>query len=149
MMMKSKALFVIAVILLFLGISLFVIYKPNQENRNTYPATVYRDCAPWDGAAFTVQIPLGRGDVIDISIWKSPEIQIPITFTFPDDTGQTGNAILSHHVGQLDALSGTVRFQSVVEGQPVRGSFNLHNESGEIFEGSFEAEWDDQFFLCG
>jgi hypothetical protein len=84
----------ISLLILILGIALFTFSRQNQEALQTFHATVNRDCAPWDGAAFTVSIPLGDGTIIDLSIWKSSDIRLPTTYSFPDETGQVGNALL-------------------------------------------------------
>ena len=89
------------------------------------------------------------GDVIDISIWQTPDIKFPKTFSFPDNTGQVGNAILIHQIGLPDPLTGEVWFESVSEGKVVKGRFRLKGERGEVFEGRFAAEWGSQVALCG
>jgi hypothetical protein len=148
-MMKSRTLFFIAVGLLILGISLFTFSTRNQEPAQVYPATINRDCAPWDGSAFTVSIPMSDGTVIDISIWKAPDIKLPKTFSFPDNTGQVGNAIFIHPIGLPEMLSGKVTFWRVEQGKQVEGRFELVTEARQRFEGQFRAEWGDQIVMCG
>ncbi len=114
--MKPRTQFVIilGLVLLILGIAWSTFPGRNQVATQTFAATIQRDCAPWDGAAFTVLIlPEGQGDVIQISIWQSPELKLPKTFSFPDDTGQVGNASLMHSTGAVEQLSGKVSFSSV------------------------------------
>ena len=147
--MKSRTLFYIAIGLLILGIALFTFSTRTQEPVQVFPATINRDCAPWDGAAFTVRIPWKGGDVIDISIWQTPDIKFPKTFSFPDNTGQVGNAILIHQVDVLEQLTGEVWFERVSEGKVVEGGFRLKGERGEVFEGRFTAEWGSQIVMCG
>jgi hypothetical protein len=151
MMMKSHSQFFKALALVFvvLGIAVYSYFTTNTEPQPLFSATIHRDCAPWDGSAFTVRIPLENGDMIDISIWQSPDIQFPKTFSFPDDSMQVGNAILIHPIGLPDMLSGNVRFEQVNREDIVRGKFALFNEQGEQFKGAFEAQWDDQIILCG
>ena len=147
--MKSRTLFFIAIGLLILGVALFTFAARSQELVQATPATVTRDCAPWDGSAFTVSIPMEAGDSINVSIWQAPDIKLPVTFSFPDNTGQVGNASYQLTSGEYEQLSGTVFFQRVAEGSPLEGKFELVTETGQRFEGQFKAEWKDQFVMCG
>ena len=149
MMMKSRTLFFIAIGLLLLGVAVFIFSTQDQEPAQTFSATINRDCAPWDGSAFTVSIPMSAGAVIDISIWQSPDIKFSKTFSFPDNTGQVGNVSIRSASGEYEQLSGTVFFQRVDEGSPVSGRFELATEAGQRFEGQFEAGWENQIALCG
>jgi hypothetical protein len=149
MMMKSRTLFLIAIGLLVLGIAIFTFSTRNQEPAQIFPATVNRDCAPWDGSAFRVSVLLEDGTVIDIGIWQVPDIKFSKTFSFPDDTGQVGYASLRSASDEYQQLSGTVFFQRVDVESPVVGRFDLVTEDGQRFEGQFEANWEDQMALCG
>lgn len=148
-MMKSRILFLIAIGVLILGIALFTFSARNQEPAQIFPATVNRDCAPWDGSAFTVSIRYDPTTTITILIWQSPDIKIPTTFTFPDDTGQVGTAYILPELDPLQQLRGTIFFWQVEEGRPIGGRFELVTEAGQRFEGQFKAEWANQIALCG
>ncbi len=148
-MMKSRTVFFTAIGLLILGIALFTFSARNQAPTQTFPATINRDCAPWDGSAFTVSIPLSDGAIIDISIWKSPDIKLPVTFSFPDNTGQVGNASYRLTSSEYEQLSGKVFFWRVDEGSAVEGRFELVTEAGRQFKGQFKADWENQIMLCG
>jgi hypothetical protein len=147
-MTKSRSLIYLLVALTLITVGI-VVFQTNQEPARIFQATVVRDCAPWDGSAFRVTIPMSDGNNIDISIWKSPDIKIPVTFSFPDDTGQVGNASYRSATDEYKQLSGTVFFWNVNEGSQVKGKFELTAEDGQQFEGQFEAEWNDQIALCG
>ncbi len=147
--MKSRTALVIGIILLILGVALFTFFTRNQQPAEVFQATVHRDCAPWDGSAFTVQIPWQNETVIDISIWQAPEITLPKTFSFPDTTGQAGNAILILPVGNPEPLSGTVFFSDVDPSATVEGRFDLKDEAGNQFKAAFRAEWRELMMLCG
>ena len=136
-------------LMVILGVALWTFWMRTPSPSETLPATVSRDCAPWDGAAFTVSIPHESGLIIYISIWQSPEFNFPRTFSFPDDTGQVGNAYILPELDPLETLSGRVTFQRVQVGMPVEGRFSLRSERGGVFEGQFQAEWDDQIIMCG
>lgn len=147
--MKSRTAFVITIGLLILGIAVFTFTTRNQEPAQVYPATINRDCAPWDGAAFTVSIPMDNGAIINISIWQSPDIKRPATFSFPDETGQVGNTVYLQPSGEYEQLSGKISFQRVEEGKPVEGEFSFTSGRGEQFNGKFKAEWGNLTVMCG
>lgn len=129
--------------------ALFIFFTRDQAAPQVFPATIRRDCAPWDGAAFTLSIPFQDGTLIDVSIWQSPDLVLPKRFFFPDETMQVGNAILIHPAGLSEPLTGQVFFQRVEKGSPVEGWFRFTSQEGGQFEGRFHAEWDDQVILCG
>ena len=131
------------------GIVLFTFYMRSQELEQAFPATINRDCAPWDGAAFTVSIPYDSVSNITVSIWQSPDIKFPSTFSLPDETGQVGHAYILSELGPLIPLNGEVSFQHVSEGTPVEGRFSLTSERGDAFDGKFVAEWEGQIVYCG
>ncbi|HXQ35220.1 MAG TPA: hypothetical protein VN843_14485, partial [Anaerolineales bacterium] len=102
-----------------------------------------------DGAAFTVAIPANDGIIIHVSIWPSPDIKLPVTFLFPDETGQVGFAYILPERDPLQELSGEISFTRVQDGIPVEGEFNFINESGKQFIGKFKAEWGNEVVYCG
>ncbi len=149
--MKSRTQFltISALVILVLGITWFSFSTRDRSPKQTFPATINRDCAPWDGAAFTVTIPMEAGAIVDISIWQSPDIKFPVTFSFPDDTGQIGNAVYRSASGEYEQLSGKVFLSRVNRDNSVEGEFDLKNESGKSFKGSFIAEWGSEIIMCG
>lgn len=148
-MLKSRTLFFIVLGLLILGIGSYTFSARNQMPAQIFPATVNRDCAPWDGSAFRVLVQMEAGAVIIISIWQAPDIKFSKTFIFPEDTGQIGNVSLVLANGEYESLSGEVRLEGVSEGKPFAGRFNLKSERGGMYVGQFEAVWDNQIALCG
>jgi len=148
-MLKPRPSFFIAIGLLIFFITLFAFSTRNQESAPVIPATINRDCAPWDGAAFTVSIPEAMGAFIDIFIWQSPALILPTTFSFPDQKGNVGNAIYRPALGTPEQLIGTVFFTRVDESHPVEGAFNFTTESGREFKGRFNATWEEHRALCG
>jgi len=112
------------------------------------PATVSNDCAPWDGAAFTLRVPIETGAEIDISIWQKPDIKFPVTFSFPDNTGRVGTAV--RRMGDAyEQMNGKVSFSHVNGESPVEGEFDFRNDNGEQYKGTFTAAWNDQVVMCG
>jgi hypothetical protein len=148
-MLKSRMALVLAISLLILGAALYTLVNRTARTLPAFAASVRRDCAPADGPAFTVEIPLQDGRVISISVWQSPDIIFPKTFSFMNDSRQPGNVSLIHPAGLSEQLVGEVTFQHVQQATPIEGQFRLRSEGGEQFEGQFEAKWDGQVVFCG
>jgi len=148
---RNQFFIIIGLLILLFGIAWFTFPKQDEGPAQVFPATVNRDCAPWDGSAFTVSIPMSAGAVIDISIYQSPDIKFPVTFSFPDETGQVGNvtARSGSANGEYEALSGEARFESVSVDHVVEGRFNFTSEGGGQFTGKFIAEWGSEIVYCG
>ena len=149
--MKSLTQFLIATAFLIfvIGIAWFFFSARIQQPAQILPAVINRDCAPWDGSAFTVSIPISDGTTIVISIWTTPDINFPVTYSFPDKTMNVGNAFVLYQAGSLEQLTGTVSVRRVEDGHPVEGKFDLSAENGKQFNGQFKAEWGNEVILCG
>ena len=132
-----------------LGVVWFFYTRETQAPARAFPATVNRDCAPWDGGAFTISIPFHDVSTIQISIYRSPDIKLPSSFSFPDESSREGNASLLLPGASPQRLAGKVWFQRVEEGTPVEGRFEFRSEAGVKFEGKFVAEWGDEIIYCG
>jgi hypothetical protein len=146
--MKPRARLFLIAILWIVGIAIFTFSRQNYESLPFFPATIGRDCAPWDGSAFTVSVPL-EGSAISISIYRPPGIRRPVTFSFPDETRRDGIAILRLPRAAPEGLRGKVWFERVEGQEPVAGWFRLTSGRGKPFEGRFVAEWGDQVVYCG
>ena len=149
--MKSRNQFFVAIslLILILGIALFTFSTRNQGAIQVFPATINRDCAPWDGTAFTVSFRYDPITTITISIWQSPSFTFPVTFSFPDETMRVGIAYSLPELDPLEELTGKVTFWRVEEGIPVEGEFNFTAERGGRFKGRFKAYWGNQIAMCG
>lgn len=112
-------------------------------------ASIERDCAPWDGSAFTLSAPLDDGSVVAVSIWRAPDIAGPVTFSFPDPTGRVGQAAHRMLDGSAEPLSGSVSFEGVRADAQVRGEMRLRSDGGRVFETQFVAEWGGLQIACG
>jgi hypothetical protein len=119
----------------------------DQESTQLFPATVNRDCAPWDGSAFVISIPYDSMSTMEISIWRSPDAKFSTSFSFPDNTGRIGNAALHAQNGSPEQLTGKVFIRSTEHG--MEGEFNFFTETGSQFTGRFTAVWGDFIALCG
>ena len=139
---------IIGLIILIAAISFYAFARRDQTPEQTFAATINRACAPWDGSAFTISIPM-EGQGITVSMYQSPEIQFPTTFSFPDDTLNIGTALLIVPLGSPEPLTGKVSLQRVLQDTPVAGQFELVTKAGEHFKGKFIAEWGNEIVLCG
>jgi hypothetical protein len=138
----------IGLILIITAIAWYAFAARNQRPVQIISATINRDCAPWDGSAFTISVPLeSRG--INISVYQSPDIKLPTSFSFQDDPMSTGNALLILPVGSPEQLTGHVYFQRVSQDVPVKGTFDLVTNTGKHFKGKFIAEWGNEIIYCG
>jgi hypothetical protein len=147
--MKSRILFfAAAALLVMVAAILFMLLARVEEPLPLFPARVDRDCAPWDGAAFTMSIPLDK-ETITISIYQPPNIQRFVRFSFPDETLREGHALLVLPVDVPETLTGQVSFQRVEQGVPVDGQFDLSTEGGRHFKGTFLADWGNETVYCG
>ena len=150
-MKPHKLFFLILGLLVFIfGIAWYLYPKQQQGSIPNYTASIQQDCAPWDGGAFSVKIPLENGDVIDIAIWESPAIQTKKTISFLEEPSQVGTASLVHSPESGEQLVGKVSYTHVNLDSPVDGTFELETiDSDQHFAGQFHAEWLDQIVLCG
>jgi hypothetical protein len=137
------------VTLLAFGIALTLFAASGEEGQRVFGATVNRDCAPWDGPAFSISIPYQPGSIIAISIWQPPDLEYPATFAFPDETGAVGEVQYLLQSGPPMQLSGKVSFWRVEQGIPVTGEFDLRTGSGKHFLGKFKALWNPAVVACG
>lgn len=147
--MRSRILLYLAIGFLIFGIAVSIYASRNREPLQIFPATINRDCAPWDGAAFTLLIPYDSSTTISISVWQSPDIKLPVTISFPDETGQVGFAYILPELDPLQQLNGEISFWRVEDGTPVEGKFSFTTGSGQQFKGSFTAEWGNEVVYCG
>ncbi len=147
--MKLRTLFYALVAPVALGISLLLFPANDQESPRIFDATVNRDCAPWDGPAFSILIRYEPGSIIAISIWRSPNLRFPAAFSFPDKTRTVGDVLYLPQFGSPTQLSGRVSFRQAEHGIPVGGEFDLRAPGGRQFLGKFKALWTDALALCG
>jgi len=146
---RTHFLITIGVLIVIFAITWISFSRRDQEPAQVFPATINRDCAPWDGSAFTVSVPMKDRTIIYISIWQSPDIPVPVKFSFPDETGQIGYAYILPELDPLQQLSGKVSFLRVDGESPVEGEFNFTTDSGRRFNGKFKAEWGNVAAMCG
>jgi hypothetical protein len=119
-------------------------------------AVIYFSSAPWDGAAYAIEIPLEHADesaepVINIDIWGYPEFSGPKTINFSgrEDAGGgpssgDGRALFQANRNKTmpENLTGSVSFKTLQGGHPVSGTYEFSSLDGKRkFKGSFQAAW--------
>jgi hypothetical protein len=144
----SRFITILSLTIIIAGIAFYALTRPGQTPEQTRAATINRDCAPWDGSAFTVSIHVEDAN-ISISIYQTPDIKYPTTFSFPDNTMSVGNALLILPIDPPQQLNGRVSFQGVQQDSPVEGLFDLTTATGEKFKGRFIAKWGNEIVFCG
>jgi hypothetical protein len=116
-----------------------------------------RDCAPWDGAAFSVSIPLVAGlrrmdfPLIHVSVWQAPGLNLKGAehFEFPDVTGKIGAAFIQPRSGPVTPLHGTISFKRVMPNETTQGQFDFVVPNGRRYSGKFTATWNGKMMMCG
>jgi hypothetical protein len=150
--MKPRIQFLITISVLIVILVITWISYSNRapEPMQIFPATIHKACAPWDGPAFTLFISLNDGNFMQVFIWQAADIPVPVTFGFPDQTGQVGFAYIGPiHEPLQQEQSGEVSFKRVEKDMPVEGEFDFRTENGKRFIGKFKAEWDNAIVMCG
>jgi hypothetical protein len=119
-------------------------------------ATIYFSFAPWDGAAYDIEIPREKVDDaaqpnIRINIWGYPEFSGPKTIYFSgwEDGGGgplrgDGRALFQAVLNKSipERLVGSVSFKALKNDSPVSGNYELATLDGKRkFKGSFRAVW--------
>ncbi|HET6847099.1 MAG TPA: hypothetical protein VFH29_09710 [Anaerolineales bacterium] len=122
---------------------------PAVPNAPTYPAVIQADCAPWDGAAFTLSIPFDTGRLARVSIYRAPDLPSRTRFSFPDATGRIGNAIYQPEFGEAQTITGSLTFDAVRRDAPASGEFDWQTADGLRMRGRFNAKWIQGQALCG
>ena len=122
-------------------------------------ATIFYSYAPWDGAAYDIEIPLQPADDgtqpnIRINLWGNPQFPEPTTVHFSgmEDAGggpKKGDGV-AHFQSNLnksmpERLAGTVCFHNLKNDSPVSGSYEFATLDGRrTFKGRFQAAWGNQ-----
>jgi hypothetical protein len=119
-------------------------------------AVIYYSFAPWDGAAYDIEIPLEHVEGasqpnIHINIWGYPEFSEPKTINFSgkEDPGGgpsrgDGRALFQANPNKStpENLAGSISFSTLQNGHPVSGSYEFASLDGKRkFKGSFLATW--------
>jgi len=117
-------------------------------------------CAPWDGLAVAVMIPItleSKDDTVAyINLWDPKTLDnLPRTFNFPDKSGHLGNTLLNPNIKNLtnpryEKPTATVIITSYQPGKYVDGEIELVLSNGKIIKQHFHAPWSqDHPEICG
>lgn len=119
-------------------------------------AKIFYASAPWDGAAYAIEIPLEADKespqgYLRINIWGNPEFSEITAYSFTgveDSGGGPGKGIgRASYQAVLNksspvALKGDIEFGSLQKDKPVIGIYVLTSLDGKRqFSGHFEAAW--------
>jgi hypothetical protein len=115
-------------------------------------ATISFSVAPWDGAAYDLEIRLDASpSILRINIWGNPEFAEPTTLYFSgrEDPGGgpsrgSGRAAFQAIPNKSwpDNLTGSISFAALQKGHPVSGSYEFATLDGKKkFNGHFRALW--------
>lgn len=140
--------------------ALVVLGQAFAADAPTSKAAIYFSAAPWDGAAYALEIPLVKSadaaePVIRVSIWGNPEFDKSETIRFSgrEDPGGgpgKGRGIASYQTvfnrSVPQHLSGGITFESLKHGQPVAAEYDLMMGGGMRFKGRFLAAWGNDSF---
>ena len=150
-MMKPQLRLFLLISLVSIALAgIWLIYPlSNPETPPALSAKIDRDCAPWDGPAFTISFPYDSVTSIMISIWQAPSLAFPAAFSFPDETMRIGTAYVARKLAPLEGLSGKVWLPRLEPGKSIEGRFSFRSERGERLDGVFLAEWGNLVVYCG
>jgi hypothetical protein len=158
--MNNRAFFMSGLACLLLGLAESPIKAADAASvRPEDQAVIYFSSAPWDGAAYAMEIPLEHTDdsvrpVIRINIWGYPEFPGPKTINFSgqEDPGGgpsrgDGRALFQADLNKSmpERLMGSVSFKTLQKGRPVLGSYEFATLDGNRkFKGTFHAAWGNE-----
>lgn len=151
-----------------LSMNLIASTVKGSDRNGTIPtplATVERDCAPWDGPAFSVWIPAEKlggpsQSWVYLRIWQQPEDSKGL-FKFPSDGQRQKGAVvffldlespkkLNWQNQPRQQLKGTVRFLRVDSKENVLAELDFVSDKNVQLRGNFEAKWDQDYRpVCG
>ena len=118
------------------------------------PAVAWNDCAPWDGAAFTIAIGQPGSKSVDaehawlmISIWHPAASRHAATYRFPDRDGKTG--AVQYNGTAFPSVTGTVSFPRATVADEISGAFDFIAPDGRRLAGPFRGKWSPRRAMCG
>lgn len=129
---------------------------PGVETAAQAQATIYYSFAPWDGAAYAIEIPQGNPEdaahpCIRVSLWGYPEFTDAKTIRFSGNEDAGGGPSRGDGIAQFQAIQnksmpqrmeGTLSFDNLLHDRPVTGTYEFSTLDGKRkFKGSFQAAW--------
>lgn len=117
-------------------------------------AHIARTCAPWDGAAFSVSVPLREGadpgalPALRVMVWSPPRFEHARTVVFADGDNRTGVAQYAESEERATPLTGEATFRQAADGG-IEGTLRLIAADGRRFERRFRGPLDPGVVMCG
>lgn len=117
-------------------------------------ARIARTCAPWDGAAFTVSVPMSDGidaaalPALRLMVWSAPQFERGQTVVFADGDDRTGAAQYAESEDSAMPLTGEATFRQAADGS-IEGTLHLKAADGRRFERRFRGRLDPGAVMCG
>lgn len=117
-------------------------------------ARIARACAPWDGAAFSVSVPLREGadatalPALRVRVWSPPRFEHARTVVFGDGDDRTGVAQYAESEDRAMPLTGEATFRQAADGG-IEGTLRLKAADGRRFERRFRGPLDPGQVMCG
>ena len=115
---------------------------------------VFKGCAPWDGAAVRISLPLDPRHaypLISVGIWRD---DLPQSFAFDENvnhgSSESGKGVVSYcpREAACEPVK-TARFTFDDSREGVTGTYEATLSGGNTVQGSFTAEWEERIVLCG
>lgn len=126
---------------------------PSMRPETIAAAHIARTCAPWDGAAFSVSVPVGHGvdpaalPALQLSVWSSPQFDGERTVVFADGDDRAGLAFHVETPERTTPLTGEVTFRQAADGG-IEGTLRLKDADGRRFERRFRGRLDGGAVMC-
>ncbi len=127
--------------------------EPTPPADSSAVGTIQGDCAPWDGAALAVALPmdsLGAGAQLLFSVWKSDHEAAEHRWFIGSEGESDGVGRLCATPNRcVNVRSGWVEFNDIRVGDNTEGGYRLSLEDGRLLVGRFLARWIERRVLCG
>jgi hypothetical protein len=111
------------------------------------------DCAPWDGAATRIVMPLDSASntTLALALYQGPEQVRGHSWTIDEHSGDKLSVTLcrSGGGGCVTAREGWVRVQPGEPGSELRGQYRVILGDGRVLAGRFVAPIQPRTMLCG
>ena len=118
--------------------------------------TAWPDCAPWDGAATRIVIPLDTGaggasrGQLTLALYEAPEALRGALWRITTENMNRLSVSLCQPVGDcVWASDGWVRVASGRQGSELRGQYRVTLANGSVLTGRFSAPLQARVQMCG
>ncbi len=109
---------------------------------STQMGRITAECAPWDGPALGLKLPLTGAWTLTLAVYPSGHAGSVQVYPVQVQAGTGGaDAWLSGPASTMRATGGTVWLDRFVDGVGAAGRFTLALEDGQRLQGTFSARW--------